>query len=103
MWQSHVFVGAHLDQAADGARKLLAVRSFAVELLRLDRGRQQQLYPMIVKHVDEPGKASRGVTHVWREPWHARHDDDGEPPCQLKVVELRARLLAKSGEIEPDE
>src|SRR5207245_10583846 len=91
--QGHVFVGAHFDQATDGARKFLAVGTFAVQLLRRNRCRQQQLYPMIVENVDEPGEAPGRVGVVRRKLRDIRDDDDREATGKLEVVELRARTL----------
>ncbi len=56
---------------------------------------------MIVEHVDEPGKAPRGVAHVRAQPGHPGDDYDGEAARELEVVELGARALAQGLEIEP--
>src|SRR5215472_17620884 len=101
--QRHVFAGAHLDQSADGARKLLAVRSLPVQILRLDCGRQQELHPMIVEHIDEPRKAAGGVAHLGSQMRDAGKDNHGESTRQLQIVELRPRPLAEAGEIEPNQ
>src|SRR5438105_12809713 len=58
---------------------------------------------MIVEHVDEPGKASRGVALVRREAGHARDDDDREATRDLEIIELRARTFAQRGKVEPHE
>src|SRR5204862_164659 len=55
---------------------------------------------MIVEHVDEPGKAPRGVALVRREAGDARDDDDGEATRDLEIIELRARIVAQRGEVE---
>src|SRR5438445_10638705 len=102
MRQGHVFVSAHFDQAAYGPWKFLAVRAFAVKVLNRNRRRQQQLYPMIVEDVDEPGKTPRRVPHVRSQPGNVRYDHDSEAARELEIVELRARAFAQRREVEPD-
>src|SRR5438876_11237233 len=58
---------------------------------------------MIVEHVDEPGKAPRGVAHVRGEAGQDRDDDDREATRDLEIIELRARTFAQRGEVEPHE
>src|SRR3989441_12993131 len=58
---------------------------------------------MIVEHVDEPGKAPRGVTLVRGEAGHARDDDDREATRDLEIIELRASAFAQRGKVEPYE
>src|ERR1022692_2189506 len=102
MGQCHVFAGAHFDQSADGACELLAVRTHKVQLGRRNRRRKKQLYPMIVKHVDKPGKPPCRVAHVRGQARHVGDDDDRKPPRELQIVDLRSGTLAQGREAEPD-
>ena len=72
------------------------------KLGRGDRGGKQELYPMIVEHVDEPGEAARDVALSGGHPRHVRHDDHRERARELEVVDLRARPFAQRREVEPD-
>src|SRR5215210_2829844 len=67
-----VFGRLHLVQAADGALELRRLLAFEEDFLgRRGRG-DDQLDPVIVEHIDQPGEAPRRVGLPGGEPRHPR-------------------------------
>src|SRR5690242_4594878 len=56
-----VIVGAHLDQAAHGAREFLRVVAGDVQRLGGGVGGRDELHLVVVQDVDEPREAARQV------------------------------------------
>src|SRR6185295_11562816 len=96
-----VFGRLHLVQPADGALELGALLAFDEDLLGRRGGRDDQLDPVIVKHIHQPREAPRGVGLPDREARHAGQHHGMEAPCQVDVVGIGPRAAAKRLEIEP--
>src|SRR5918911_839514 len=65
----------HLVQAAHGALELRALLAFDEDRLRRRLGGDDQLDPVIVEHIHQPGEAPRGVGLLRREARHPGKDD----------------------------
>src|SRR5258706_10127738 len=96
-----VFGRLHLVQPADGALELRALLAFDEDLLGRRGGRDDQLDPVIVEHIHQPGEAPRRVGLLDGEARHAREHHGMEAPRQVDVVGVGPRPPAQRLEIEP--
>src|SRR3954471_17387479 len=73
-----VRAGLHFIQPADRALEFRArrgeARAFGEEVLRLRLGPHDQLHPIIVEHIHQPGEAPGGIRIGGRHPRHVTED-----------------------------
>ena len=62
----------HFGQPTDGAKELTGMRAFGIKQFRRAIGGGDQFNLVVVKNIDQPGKAPRLRGHADRHFWDAR-------------------------------
>src|SRR5712692_4048764 len=96
-----VFRCLHLLQPSHAALKLSAVVAFHEDLFGLRLCGNDQLDPLIVEHIDQPGEAPRGVGILGGQARQPGEDHGEEALRQVDVIGVGARSAAQRLEIEP--